>query len=67
MSPTEIRAHLMELARERLEAERQGLSTNRSYMDDLEEEILAYRAALVGARMTDVAVLHGMLRGRNHG
>jgi hypothetical protein len=36
-------------------------------MADLEEEILAYRAALVGARVTDVAVLHGMLHGRNLG
>ncbi len=67
MSSTEIRAHLMALARERLEAECQGLSANRAYMTDLDEEILIYRAALVGARVTDVAVLHGMLHGRNLG
>jgi hypothetical protein len=36
-------------------------------MADLEEEILAYRAALVGSRVTDVAVLHGMLHGPNLG
>jgi hypothetical protein len=67
MSSTEIRARLMELARERLEAECQGLGANGTYMADLEEEILAYRAALVGARVTDVAVLQGMLHGRNLG
>jgi hypothetical protein len=67
MSLTEIRAHLMELARERLEAECHGPSANWAYMADLEEEILTYRAALVGARVTDIAVLHGMLHGRNLG
>jgi hypothetical protein len=67
MSSTEIRVRLMELARERLEAEYQGLGANGTYMADLEEEIRAYRAALVGARVTDVAVLHGMLHGRNLG
>jgi hypothetical protein len=67
MSSTEIRARLMDLARERLEAESQGLGANGAYMADLEEEIRAYRIALVGARVTDVAVLHGMLHGRNLG
>jgi hypothetical protein len=67
MSSTEIRARLMELALERLEAEGQGLGANGTYMADLEEEILAYRAALVGSRVTDVAVLHGMLHGPNLG
>jgi hypothetical protein len=67
MSSTEIRARLMELARERLEAESQGLSADRAYMADLDEETLTYRAALVGARVTEVAVLHGMLHGRNRG
>jgi hypothetical protein len=67
MSSTEIRARLMELARERLEAECQGLSVNQAYMADLDEEVLTYRAALVGARVTDIAVLHGMLHGRNLG
>jgi hypothetical protein len=67
MSSTEIRAHLMELTRERLEAESHGLSANRAYMADLDEEILIYRAALGGARVTDVAVLYGLLHGRNLG
>jgi hypothetical protein len=57
----------MALAQERLEAERQGLCANRAYMDDLEGEILTYRAALVSARVTDVAVLHGVLHGPNLG
>jgi hypothetical protein len=67
MSSTEIRAHLMQLARERLEAECHGLSANQAYMADLDEEILIYRAALVGARVTDIAVLYGMLHGPNLG
>jgi hypothetical protein len=67
MSSTEIRAHLMQLALERLEAEGHGLGANRSYMADLDAEILVYRAALASARVTDVAVLHGMLHGRNLG
>jgi hypothetical protein len=67
MSPTEIRAHLIELARERLEAECHGLSANRTYMADLEREVLACRAALASARVTELAVLHGLLYGRNLG
>jgi MFS family permease len=39
MSCTEIRAHLLELAQERIEAERAGLTANAAYMADLEDEI----------------------------
>lgn len=67
MSSTEIRAHLLVLARERMEAERVGLSENRAYMADLEDEIVAYRRALVGAAVTEIAVMRGELFGREFG
>jgi hypothetical protein len=67
MSTTEIRAHLLQLAQERLEAECAGLSADPGYMADLEEEIAAYRAALVGAAVTEIAVLRGQLFGREFG
>ena len=67
MSHSEIRARLMELAQERLQAECMGLSADGAYMADLEEEVLTYRAALVGAAVTELAVLRGQLYGRNLG
>jgi hypothetical protein len=67
MSRTEIRAHLMELAQERLAAERAGLDANDVYMADLEEEIVIYRRALVGALVTEIAVRRGELFGRQFG
>ena len=67
MSSTEIRAHLLELAQERIEAERAGLSANAAYMADLEDEIVTYRRALVGAYVTEIAVRRGELFGREFG
>jgi hypothetical protein len=67
MSTTEIRAHLRDLAEERLEAERAGLTADRVYMADLDDEIAYYRAALVGAAVTEIAVLRGVLFGREYG
>jgi hypothetical protein len=67
MTPTEIRARLMELAQERLQAQRTGLDSNGLYMADLEQEIRGHRAALTGAAVTELAVLRGQLYGRNHG
>ncbi len=67
MLSSEIRARLIELAHERVAAERAGLGGNRSYMDDLESEIVAYQLALVGAAVTDIAVLRGELFGREFG
>jgi hypothetical protein len=67
MDSGEIRAQLQRLHIERLEAETAGLSACRPYMEDLEQEIEGCRAALVGARVTEVAVarakLHGALVG----
>jgi hypothetical protein len=67
MSPTEIRAHLLELAQERLEAERAGLGANDAYIADLTEEIAIYRLALVGAAVTEIAIRRGELFGRQFG
>jgi hypothetical protein len=67
MSSSEIRAHLLELASERVAAEREGLDSHRAYMADLEDEIVTYRLALVAAAVTDIAVLRGELVGRQFG
>lgn len=67
MLSSEIRARLIELAYERVAAEHAGLGGNRSYMDDLESEIVTYRLALVGTAVTEIAVLRGELFGRQFG
>ena len=63
----EIRARLVELAHERVAAEHAGLVGNRAYMEDLEDEIAAYRVALAGLAVTEIAVLRGELFGRQFG
>jgi hypothetical protein len=67
MLPSEIRAHLLELAHERLAAEALGMRADGAYMMDLEEEIATYRRALVGAAVTELAILRGELFGRQFG
>jgi hypothetical protein len=67
MSVPEIRAHLLELAEERVAAEQAGLTADPAYMADLESEVLEYQAALVGAIVTEAAVSRGELLGRNFG
>ncbi len=52
---------------ERALAQRAGLSSNRTYMDDLEIEISGCRDAYVGAAVTEIAVLRGLLGGRLSG
>jgi hypothetical protein len=63
MDSGEIRAQLERLHIERLEAESAGLTACRPYMEDLEQEIEGCRAALVGARVTEVAVARAKLYG----
>ncbi|MBA3745960.1 MAG: hypothetical protein H0W96_00475 [Solirubrobacterales bacterium] len=46
---------------ERALAESAGLLSNRSYMADLEQEISGCRDAYVGAAVTEIAVLRGVL------
>ena len=67
MLSSEIRVRLIELAHERVAAERAGLGGNRAYMDDLESEIEIYRLALIGAAVADIAVVRGELFGRQFG
>ena len=67
MSSSQIRARLVDLALERLAAERAGLDGNRAYMADLENEIVSCRLALVGADVAELAVLRGELFGRQFG
>jgi hypothetical protein len=67
VQPDEIRAHLLALAHERSAAERLGLRADGAYMADLEEEIAAYRHALVIASVTEIAVLRGVVFGRELG
>jgi hypothetical protein len=67
MSLKEIRDHLVELADERVAAEALGMRPNGAYMTDLEHEIATYRHALTGASVTEIAVLRGVLFGRDQG
>src|SRR5215211_3684449 len=56
MYSNEIRAQLERLNQERIEAEAVGLTACESYVADLEEEISEWRAALMGAVVTEIAV-----------
>ena len=67
MSPVEIRARLYELAEERIAAAEVGLTEDPAYLADLEKEELECRIALTGTVVTEIAVLHGELSGRNLG
>jgi hypothetical protein len=67
MSPLQIRAHLRQLAQERMSAEAFGLVANDAYMADLESEVAELRLALAGAVLTEMAALRGELFGRNFG
>jgi hypothetical protein len=67
MLTNEIRARLRALADERLAAEAFGMRADGAYMADLDEEIATYRHALIGASVTEIAVLCGELFGRQVG
>jgi hypothetical protein len=60
----EIAERLRLLFLERALAHSAGLGDNRTYMDDLEQEISGCRDAYVGAAVTEIAVLRGVLGGR---
>jgi hypothetical protein len=64
MYASEIRAQLNRLYLERLEAESAGLSKCAAYMSDLEDEISDYRAAFLGAAVTEIAIARADLSGR---
>jgi hypothetical protein len=63
MSSNELRDRLDELALERLTAEANGLATCEPYMKDLEAEMSECRAALVGTRVTEIALTRAELNG----
>ena len=67
MSAAHARSRLDRLLTERSTALRSPLAANRIYMDDLEAEIAAYRAAYVAAAVVELALQQGSARGRNQG
>jgi len=59
----ELRRHLVVLNAERAAADLAGLSANREYMDDLEDEMAAERHAYVAVAVTEIASLRAALSG----
>jgi len=66
-SASDIRERLGLLYLERAAASLEKLGENALYMADLEDEIAATRAAYVGAAVTEIASLRGVLSGPLHG
>jgi hypothetical protein len=62
-----LRDRLNRLFAERQAAELEGLSAVEAYMADLEDEIAATHAALVGMAVTEIATLRGELFGAQWG
>jgi hypothetical protein len=67
MSAAQARSQLSELLDERGAALRSPLAANATYMAHLEADIAACQAAYVAAAVTELALLHGLARGRNQG
>jgi len=67
MSSAEIRARLVQLAEERLQAREVGLDRDPAYIADLEDEVAECRAAYTCAAVTEIAILRGELLGRDVG
>jgi hypothetical protein len=63
MTTTEIRSHLDDLAEERAAALAWGADAIPAYIADLEREISDYRAAYVGAAVTEIASFRAQLSG----
>jgi hypothetical protein len=63
MSAVVLRTELGRLTAERLDAVEAGLGANALYMERLDTEIAAQRAAYVGAAVTEIASLRGLLSG----
>jgi hypothetical protein len=62
-----MRLYLGQLMAERLDATEAGLGENAVYMSDLEDDLVAARAAYVGLAVTEIATLRGQLWGRQVG
>ena len=67
MTTHELHDHLLALHVERAAASLEGLDDEGPYLDDLRAEIVATRAALVGAAVTEIASFRGRLAGRQVG
>ena len=67
MTATEIRSHLDTLAEERAAALAWGAAAIPAYIADLQAEIDAYRAAYVGAAVTEIASFRAQLSGAQVG
>ena len=63
MTATEIRTHLDSLAEERAAAIAWGADAIPAYIDDLQREIDQFRAAYVGAAVTEIASFRAVLSG----
>jgi hypothetical protein len=63
MTTSEIRTHLDDLAAERAAAVAWGADAIPAYLEDLQREIDDYRAAYVGAAVTEIASFRAMLSG----
>ena len=66
-STTDIRSHLETLAEERAAAMAWGADAIPAYIADLDAEIDAYRAAYVGAAVTEIASFRAQLSGAQVG
>ena len=67
MNSSHIRAQLARLQLERIDAQEVGLSSNETYMADLEEEIFECHAVLTLAAVTELAVARAEESGRLFG
>jgi hypothetical protein len=67
MTTTEIRSHLDTLAEERAAALAWGADAIPAYIDDLQREIDDYRAAYIGAAVTEIATFRAQLSGPQQG
>jgi hypothetical protein len=63
MTTAEIRTHLDDLAAERAAAAAWGADAIPAYLEDLQREIDGYRAAYVGAAVTEIASFRAQLSG----
>jgi hypothetical protein len=63
MTATDARQQLHRLQAERLDAVDAGLGANQLYMEDLESDIAASRAAYVALAVTEIASLRAQLSG----
>jgi hypothetical protein len=63
----EARTHLVELETERASAIASELAGIEAYMSDLDQEIETWRQLYVVSAVTEIAILHGELNGRDIG